>query len=187
MPSREAWQDWLAAHHESSDGVWLAIAKKGSGVASVTYDEALEVALCHGWVDGQKRAYDDAHWLQRFTPRRPRSIWSKRNRATAERLLAEGRMTPAGMRAIEQAKADGRWDAAYEGQRSATVPDDLRRALDADPAARAAFAGLDSRNRYAILFRVQQAKRPDTRARRIATYVSMLAAGETIYPRSSPR
>jgi uncharacterized protein YdeI (YjbR/CyaY-like superfamily) len=179
--SRDAWAAWLAAEHEQSDGVWLQIAKKASGIDSVSYAEALEVALCYGWIDGQKRSFDDDHWLQRFTPRRARSKWSKINRQKATELIDSGAMTPAGLREVARAKADGRWEAAYEGQAAATVPDDLRRALEADPAALEFFATLDSRNRYAILHRVQDAKKPETRARRIQKYVAMLAAGEKIY------
>ena len=168
------WAAWLAEHHEDSGGLWLKIAKKGSGVDSVTYAEAVEVALCHGWIDGQKRALDDAHWLQRFTPRKARSRWSKINRDKATELIERGAMRPAGLREVERAKADGRWDAAYAGARSATVPPDLQAALDVDDRAREFFATLDGANRYAILYRVQDAKRPETRARRIEKYVAML-------------
>jgi uncharacterized protein YdeI (YjbR/CyaY-like superfamily) len=168
------WAAWLAEHHEDSEGLWLKIARKGSGVDSVTYAEAVEVALCHGWIDGQKRALDDAQWLQRFTPRKARSRWSKINRDKATELIERGAMRPAGLREVERAKADGRWDAAYAGARSATVPADLQAALDADDRAREFFATLDGANRYAILYRVQDAKRPETRARRIAKYVAML-------------
>jgi uncharacterized protein YdeI (YjbR/CyaY-like superfamily) len=178
--SRTEWSDWLDAH-PSARGAWLAIPKKDSGVAGPTYAEALDVALCHGWIDGQKGRLDDRYWLQRFTPRGPRSRWSSINREHAQRLVAAGEMRPAGLREIERAKADGRWAAAYDGQRAATVPEDLRAALDADPAARAFFDTLDSANRYAILYRVQEAKRPRTRADRIARYVAMLARRETIH------
>lgn len=181
LATREAWAAWLEAGHASSPGVWLRIAKKGSGVASVSYAEALEVALCHGWIDGQKRPLDDRFWLQRFTPRTPRSRWSKRNRGLAERLIASGEMSAAGLREVERARADGRWDAAYDSHSTATVPPDLQAALDADPGAAAFFAGLDSANRYAILYRVQEARRPETRARRIATFVAMLAEGRRIH------
>jgi len=179
--SREAWEAWLETEHDRSKGVWLQIAKKGAGVDSVSYAEALEAALCHGWIDGQKRSLDDSHWLQRFTPRTARSKWSRINRDKAQALIDAGRMKPAGLREVERAKADGRWDAAYAGARAATVPDDLQRALDADPEARAFFATLDSANRYAILYRVQDAKRPETRTRRIEKYVAMLHAHETIH------
>jgi uncharacterized protein YdeI (YjbR/CyaY-like superfamily) len=180
--SADAWEAWLAAEHASSDGIWIRFAKKGSGVASVTYAEALEAALCYGWIDGQSERVDDSWFLQRFTPRRARSPWSRRNRDRALALIEEGRMQPAGLRELERAQDDGRWDAAYEGPATATVPDDLRRALDENPDARDRFATLDSRNRYAILYRVQEAKRPETRARRIATFVAMLAEGKTLHP-----
>ena len=175
------WEAWLDSNH-GEDGVWLKIAKKGSGVASVHYPEVLEIALAFGWIDGQRRALDDVYFLQRFTPRRARSPWSKINRATAERLIAEGRMRPSGLAEVERAKADGRWDAAYDGQRTIEVPDDLQRELDARPAAAEFFAGLSSQNRYSILYRLNEAKRPETRARRLEKFVAMLEAGETIHP-----
>jgi uncharacterized protein YdeI (YjbR/CyaY-like superfamily) len=181
FPSGAEWEAWLDEHH-GEDGVWLKIAKKGSGIESVRYPEVLEIALAFGWIDGQRRALDEAHFLQRFTPRRARSPWSKINRATAERLIAEGRMRPSGLAEVERAKADGRWDAAYDGQRTMEVPDDLQRELDARPAAAEFFAGLNSQNRYAILYRLQDAKRPETRARRLAQFVAMLEAGERIHP-----
>ena len=180
--SREEWRAWLAAEHTMSSGVWLKLAKAGSGIASVSYPEALEVALCHGWIDGQKRGFDDEFWLQRFTPRKPRSRWSRINRDKATALIERGEMEPAGLREVRAAKADGRWDAAYAGQRTATVPDDLQRALDANPAAAEFFSTLDGANRYAILYRIQDAKKPETRARRIDKYVAMLAAGEKLHP-----
>jgi uncharacterized protein YdeI (YjbR/CyaY-like superfamily) len=182
FPSREAWAAWLDEHHESSPGVWLKIAKKGTGIATVTYAEAVEVALCFGWIDGQKAAFDDAFFLQRFTPRRPKSIWSRVNRDKVEELTARGEMRPAGLREVERAKADGRWDAAYEPASTAAVPEDLRAALAANDAARAVFATLNAANRYAILHRVHTAKKPETRARRIAQFVAMLAEGRTLYP-----
>jgi uncharacterized protein YdeI (YjbR/CyaY-like superfamily) len=181
FPSRAGWAAWLSEHHASTDGVWLKIAKRGSGLDTVSYSEALDVALCHGWIDGQKAALDDRHWLQRFTPRRPRSKWSKSNRARAVELIERGEMTPAGLREVERAKRDGRWDEAYDSQSTATVPPDLRRALDENEDARRFFATLNSVNRYAILYRIQDAKRPETRARRIARYVEMLSRGETIH------
>jgi uncharacterized protein YdeI (YjbR/CyaY-like superfamily) len=174
--SRDAWAAWLHAEHTTAPGVWLRFAKKGSGRASVTYVEAVEVALCYGWIDGQTRSLDSEHWLQRFTPRRARSRWSK---ITA--LIAAGAMQPAGLAEVQRAQADGRWDAAYAGPREMTVPDDLRAALEANDAAREFFATLTGANRYAILYRIHDAKRPDTRARRIATFVAMLAAGETLH------
>ncbi len=176
------WEAWLREHGASSPGVWVRMAKKGSGMASVTRDEAGDGALCHGWIDGQARSRDESTYLQRFTPRRPRSIWSKRNRERIAELEAEGRMAEAGRREVERAKADGRWEAAYDAPSTATVPDDLRAALDAEPAAAQAFAGLDARNRYAVLHRVMTARRPETRARRIAGFVAMLARGERPYP-----
>ena len=180
--SRRDWEDWLAEQHVTAPGVWLKIAKKGSGTSAVSYAEAIECALCFGWIDGQKGRLDDDFWLQRFTPRKPRSRWSRINREKAERLIAEGQMRPAGAREVEAAQADGRWEAAYEGQASATVPPDLARELDRNPAARAFFDTLTGVNRYAILYRIQDAKRPETRARRIATFVAMLAEQRTIHP-----
>jgi len=180
--SAEAWEAWLREHHDTSPGVWIRFAKKGSGVPSVRYLEALHAALCFGWIDGQARTVDAASYVQRFTPRRARSTWSKRNREFATALIESGQMQPAGLREVERAKADGRWDAAYDAPSTATVPDDLQAALDASPAAAEAFAALDGQNRYAILHRVQTAKRPETRARRIEKFVAMLAAGDRIYP-----
>lgn len=178
-----AFRDWLRSNGGGSDGVWLVLAKKGTTEpTSLTYVEALEEALCEGWIDGQKRSRDAATFVQRFTPRRRASIWSKRNVGIAERLVADGRMRPAGQAEIDRAKADGRWDAAYSGQASATVPDDLAAALAADPAAAAMFEQLNRTNRYAVLFRVETAKQPETRARRIEELVEMLARGETIHP-----
>ena len=181
FPDREAWAGWLAAHCESSQGVWLKLARKDGGGRSVTYAEALDVALCHGWIDGQKGAVDERHWRQRFTPRGPRSRWSKRNRGRAEALIASGAMAPAGLREVEAARADGRWEAAYDSPATAEVPADLQAALDADPAARDFFAGLDRANRYAILYRLQEARRPETRARRLEKYVAMLHEGRRIH------
>jgi uncharacterized protein YdeI (YjbR/CyaY-like superfamily) len=179
--SDAAWERWLAQHHDG-DGVWVKIAKKNSGIDSVRYPEVLEIALCFGWIDGRRQALDERHFLQRFTPRRRSSRWSRINRETAERLIADGRMHPAGLAEVERARADGRWDAAYEGQRSITVPDDLARELDARPQAKAFFEQLSSQNRYAILYRLHDAKRAETRARRLAKFVAMLEAGETIHP-----
>lgn len=176
------WEAWLEEHHADSTGLWLKVAKAGSGIPSVTYAEALECALCFGWIDGQKAALDDQFWLQRFTPRRARSVWSQVNREKAEALLAAGRMRPAGLRQIERARADGRWDAAYTPQRDGTPPEDLRRELEQRPDALAFFQALDSRNRYAILYRLQTAKKPETRAARLRTFVAMLERHETIYP-----
>jgi uncharacterized protein YdeI (YjbR/CyaY-like superfamily) len=178
-----AWRAWLRKHHREDAGVWLVLAKKGTvKPTSLSYDQALEEALCHGWIDGQVRRRDETTYRQRFTPRRRRSPWSKRNVGTAERLLAEGRMHPAGVAEIDRAKADGRWQAAYAGPAAIEVPADLAAALAAEPTAQAMFGRLNSQNRYAILYRVTTAKRAETRARRIAEYVAMLARGETIYP-----
>jgi uncharacterized protein YdeI (YjbR/CyaY-like superfamily) len=184
MPFASAaeWERWLDGHHASSDGLWIKIAKKGSGIDSVRYPEVLETALCFGWIDGRREALDEQHFLQRFAPRRPRSRWSRINREKAERLIADGRMCAAGLAEVERARADGRWKAAYDGQRSITVPEDLRRELDARPHAKAFFAGLSSQNRYAVLYRLQDAKRPETRARRLAKFLEMLEAGETLHP-----
>jgi uncharacterized protein YdeI (YjbR/CyaY-like superfamily) len=180
--SPEAWERWLEDNHGASDGVWIKMGKKQAGVESVRYPEVLECALCFGWIDARREALDERHFLQRFTPRRPRSKWSRINRDTAERLITERRMRPAGLAEVERARADGRWEAAYEGQRRITVPKDLQRELDARPSASAFFAGLSSQNRYAILYRLQDAKRPQTRARRLQQFVAMLEAGETIHP-----
>lgn len=180
--SAAAWRDWLEAHHADTPGVWVRMARAGSRIASVGRAEAVEVALCFGWIDGQARSLDERHWLQRFTPRRARSPWSRINREKALELIARGEMRPAGLREVERAQADGRWDAAYEPPSTAAVPDDLAAALAADPAADEAFAALDSRNRYAILHRLQSAKRPDTRARRITQFVEMLREGRRLYP-----
>jgi uncharacterized protein YdeI (YjbR/CyaY-like superfamily) len=177
----EEWEAWLRAHHDTAPGVWIKFARKGSGIPTVTYMEALHAALCFGWIDGQARGGDESFYVQRFTPRRARSIWSKRNVKFATELIESGRMQPAGLREVERAKADGRWDAAYDAPSTATVPDDLRAALDAEPEAAAFFATLKGQNRYAILHRVQTAKKPETRARRIETFVAMLKRGETLH------
>ena len=177
VPDCEA---WFAEHHTDHRGFWLKIGKKGAA-QTVTYAEALDVALCHGWIDGQKRGYDEAYWLQRFTPRGPRSRWSQINRDKVEALITSGRMRPAGQAQVDAAKADGRWAAAYAGQKSATVPDDLAAALAADPQANAFFETLSGANRYAILYRVNDAKKPGTRAARIATFVEMCHNHETLH------
>jgi uncharacterized protein YdeI (YjbR/CyaY-like superfamily) len=178
-----AWRAWLGKHHAEPGGVWLVLAKKGTTTpTSLTYDDALEEALCHGWIDGQTRRRDERTYFQRFTPRRRRSPWSKRNVGIAERLLAERRMHASGIAEIERAKADGRWEAAYAGQAGSEVPPDLAAALAAEPRAQAMFDILTSQNRYAILYRIANAKRADTRARRIEQFVEMLARGETVYP-----
>ena len=171
---------WIEKHGEESDGIWLKFAKKDSGIESVVYAEAVEIALSYGWIDGQAKRLDDHHYLQRFTPRRPRSKWSRINREKAERLIAENRMRPAGLREVERAKEDGRWDEAYDSPSTATVPEDFRAALDAEPAAAEFFASLGSTRRYSFLYRITDAKRPETRAKRIAEYVELLARGETL-------
>jgi uncharacterized protein YdeI (YjbR/CyaY-like superfamily) len=180
--SQEAWRDWLDKQHSESSGVWVRIAKKGSRHPTVSYAEALDVAICYGWIDGLKRPLDDEFWLQRFTPRRAKSKWSQVNVTKATALIASGLMQPAGLRQVELAKADGRWEAAYPSHSTATVPDDLAAALDAEPKAREFFENLNSTNRYAIIYRVQDAKRPETRASRIAKFVAMCAAGERLHP-----
>jgi uncharacterized protein YdeI (YjbR/CyaY-like superfamily) len=180
--SRQAFEEWLEENHETARAVWLKIAKKGAPERTVSYPAAVEAGLSFGWIDGQKDRLDDHYWLQRFTPRTPRSPWSKVNREKAERLIEAGRMRPAGLAAVEQAKATGRWQAAYAGSRTATVPEDLQRELDRDPRLAAAFAGLDARNRYSIIWRVNEAKRPETRAKRIQKYLEMLLRDERIHP-----
>jgi uncharacterized protein YdeI (YjbR/CyaY-like superfamily) len=176
-----AWSAWLKSNHASSQGVWLRIAKKGAK-QSITYPEALEVALAWGWIDSQKRGLDDQAWLQRFGPRTAKSPWSKINRAKAEALIAAGTMKPPGLAEVERAKRDGRWERAYDGARAATVPEDLAAAFARDPRAQTFFSALDSANRYAILYRVQAAKKPETRAARIEQFVKMCARRETLHP-----
>jgi uncharacterized protein YdeI (YjbR/CyaY-like superfamily) len=180
--SSAEWEAWLEAQPATSKGVWLKLAKAASGIPSVSKQEAIDGALCHGWIDGQLDKFDTNHWVIRFTPRRPKGRWSQANRKRALALIRLGRMQPAGMRAIDQAKHDGRWEAAYAPQSKATVPEDLQSVLDRSPRAKRYFDQLDSRNRYAILYRVQDAKKPETRAQRIEKYAAMLARGETIYP-----
>jgi len=179
--SAKAFETWLKKHHATCDGLWLKIAKRGATEPSVTYVEAVEIALCWGWIDGQKKGLDDQHFLQRFTPRRARSIWSKTNVDKAAALVESGRMQPPGHAQIEAAKADGRWAQAYDGARTAEVPDDLLAALEAEPKARAFFATINAANRYAVLWRIQTAVKAETRAKRIARLVDMLARGETIH------
>jgi uncharacterized protein YdeI (YjbR/CyaY-like superfamily) len=178
-----AWRSWLGEHHDDPAGVWLVLAKKHTtDPTDLTYDQALEEALCHGWIDGRVKRHDDATYRQRFTPRLARSSWSKRNVEIAGRLIAEGRMHPAGLAQIERAKADGRWETAYAGPARIEVPPDLAAALAAQPRALAMFEILTSQNRYAVLYRIHGAKRADTRARRISQFVAMLARGETVHP-----
>jgi uncharacterized protein YdeI (YjbR/CyaY-like superfamily) len=177
----KAFEAWLKKNHATSDGLWLQIAKKGADEPSVTYPEAVEIALCWGWIDGQKKGLDDQHFLQRFTPRRARSIWSKINVDKVAALIEAGRMQPSGHAQIESAKADGRWAQAYDGAKTSAMPEDLLAALDASPEAKAFFATVNASNRYAVLWRVQTAVKPETRAKRIAQLVDMLARGEVIH------
>jgi uncharacterized protein YdeI (YjbR/CyaY-like superfamily) len=179
--SRTVWEKWLTANHDRSPGVWIELAKKDSGVDSVSRADALEVALCYGWIDSQSMTLDEKRYRQRFTPRRSRSKWSKINCAAVERLHAEGRLAPAGIREMEAAKGDGRWEAAYDSPRTIAVPPDLEARLAKNARARRAFEKLDSQNRYAILYRLHHAKRADTRQRRLDQFVAMLEAGRTLH------
>jgi uncharacterized protein YdeI (YjbR/CyaY-like superfamily) len=176
------WRAWLVENHSSAPGVWVSIAKKGSGIESVRYPEVLEEAICFGWIDGRRERLDERRFLQRFTRRRARSPWSRINREKAESLIELKLMAPAGHAEVDRARGDGRWERAYAPQRRAVVPEDLQAKLDSRPGAAAMFATLSSQNRYSILYRLEQAKRPETRARRLATFVAMLEAGETIHP-----
>lgn len=178
--SKKKWYDWLAKQHDKSVGVWLKLAKKDSGIPSVTYDEAVDVALCYGWIDGQKKGFDDKYWLQKFTPRAKKSIWSKINTEKVEKLIASGEMKPAGLKAIEAAKQDGRWQAAYASQKNMIIPEDFQAALDQNKKAKAAFAKLKSAERYSFLFRIHNAKKLETRAKYIQKFVKMLEQGETL-------
>jgi uncharacterized protein YdeI (YjbR/CyaY-like superfamily) len=178
---RKAWEVWLEKNHERSEGIWLRIAKKGSGLQSVSYPEALEAALCHGWIDGQKLAEDERTWLQRFVPRSEKSIWSKINREKALALIASGKMKPAGLAAIERAKENGRWEAAYDSPSRSAVPEDFQAALNASSQAKTFFESLDRANRYAVLFRIQTVKRAETRARKIKEFVQMLERKQKIH------
>jgi uncharacterized protein YdeI (YjbR/CyaY-like superfamily) len=175
-------EKWLDRHHEKSPGIWLKIAKKDSGIPSVTYAEALDVALAFGWIDGQKASYDTSYFLQRFTPRRAKSKWSKINCAKATALIGEKKMRPAGLREVDAAKKDGRWDTAYAGQKTSTVPDDLKRALAKNRKAAAFFEAISGANRYAILYRLHHTNKPELRAAKIEKFTKMLAAGETVHP-----
>ncbi len=177
--SKKKWADWLARQHDKSAGVWLKLAKKGTGILSVTYEEALDVALCYGWIDGQKGSFDDKYWLQKFTPRKVKSIWSKINTEKVERLIASGEMKPSGLKAVEAAKQDGRWDAAYRSQKNITVPEDFQSALNKSKKAKAFFESLTSARRYSFLFRIETAKKAETREKRIRQFVEMLERGET--------
>ena len=178
---QQAWTDWLHTNHATS-GLWIRLAKKASARRSVSYAEAVEVALCYGWIDGQSKSDDETSWLQKFTPRRRGSIWSKINREKAERLIGEGRMQALGLAEVDRAKQYGRWDAAYDSPGSTTVPEDFQTALKSSPQASAFFCTLNSRNRFAILFRIQTAKKPATRARRIEQFIRMLESHEKLYP-----
>jgi uncharacterized protein YdeI (YjbR/CyaY-like superfamily) len=181
--TQQDWDSWLQNHHGDTKGVWLKIAKKaGASYSSVSYSEALDSALCYGWIDGQKASFDGEHWLQKFTPRTPTSKWSKINCEKAAELLASGKMRPAGIREIERAKADGRWDVAYESQRNIAIPADFQQELDNNQKAQQFFSTLNSVNRYAILYRIQTAKKPETRAARIHKFIAMLADNQKIYP-----
>lgn len=178
--SKKKFADWLAKNHDKSAGVWLKLAKKGTGIPSVTYAEALDVALCYGWIDGQRNSFDDQYFLQKYTPRRPKSIWSKINVGHVERLVASGEMKPSGLKAIEAAKHDGRWDAAYDGQKNMSVPEDFQSALERNKKAKVFFETLTGSRRYAFLFRITTAKKAETREKRIRQFVEMLERGETL-------
>ena len=177
----KAWESWLAKNQTATDGLWMRIAKKASGTKSITYPEAVEIALCYGWIDGLKKPESETTWLQRFVPRRPRSIWSNINREKALALIIAGKMKPAGLAEIERAKKDGRWEAAYASFSSATIPEDLQAEFDKHPKAKAFFETLSRTNTYAILWRIQTAKRPETRTRRLRTYIDMLEKGEKLH------
>ena len=179
--NKKKWTDWLAKQHAKSVGVWLKLAKKDSGIASVTYDEAVESALCYGWIDGQKKGFDDKYWLQKFTPRGQKSIWSKINTEKAERLIKSGEMKPAGLKAIEAAKKDGRWAQAYESQKNISVPQDFQSVLNKNKKARAFFDTLKSSERYSFLFRIHTAKKAETRAKLIQRFVGMLEKNEKVH------
>jgi uncharacterized protein YdeI (YjbR/CyaY-like superfamily) len=186
--TEDAFAKWLDSNHAKSRGIWLRMAKKDTGIASINYAQALDVALCYGWIDGQKRPCDESTWLQRFTPRGPRSLWSKINTGKVQTLIENGRMRPAGLAAIESAKASGRWESAYQPSTAAEIPPDLQAALDANRKAKEFFATLRGANRYAVIYRVTTAKKPETRARRIAEYVAMLERGETLHgPAKKPQ
>ena len=182
LEDQEAWLSWLRKNHATSSGVWLRIAKKSANVRSVSYLQAVDAALCFGWIDGQKEAEDESYWLQRFTPRSEKSIWSKINREKATRLIALGQMNAAGIREVERAKRDGRWDAAYDSASGATIPADFQAELEKTPKAKAFFATLDSRNRYAVLFRIQTARKAETRAKRVRQFTEMLSQHKKIHP-----
>ncbi len=175
------WTNWLKNYHDTSSGVWLQLARKGAGVQSISYDEAIQVALCFGWIDSQKKAHSEHYWLQKFTPRSTKSVWSKINKEKALALIKEGKMKPAGLNEIERAKRDGRWDAAYDSASKSSVPSDFQLALNANTRAKNFFGTLDSRNRYAVLFRIQTAKNAETRAKKIEQFVQMLERHEKVH------
>lgn len=181
FPDAAAFATWLEDHHATTDGIWVKFAKVSTGLPTVSYLEAVEVALCYGWIDSQKKSFDNTYWIQKFTPRRSKSIWSRVNRDKALQLITEGRMKPAGQREVERAQADGRWEAAYESQSAATVPPDLQVELDRHPDAQAFFKTISSANRYAIIFRIQTAKKPETRRAKIDQVITMLKAGQTFH------
>jgi uncharacterized protein YdeI (YjbR/CyaY-like superfamily) len=179
--SAKDWEQWLAKNHAKSTGIWLRFFKKDSGVPSVSYDDALDAAICFGWIDGQLKKCDEESWLRKFTPRRPKSVWSKRNREHAERLIRTGKMQTAGLQEVEAAKQDGRWTAAYDSPSKMQLPDDFLQELAKDPRAKAFFETLNRANVYAIVWRLQTAKKPETRQRRLATILEMLAKGQKFY------
>ncbi len=179
--TKKKWADWLAKEQDKSAGAWLKLARKGTGIPSVTYEEAVDVALCYGWIDGQKKGFNDQYWLQKFTPRGAKSIWSKINTEKVERLIASEEMKPSGLKAVEAAKQDGRWDAAYASQKNIAVPEDFQSALEKNKKAKAFFETLNGANRYSVLFRIQTAKKAETRAKRIKEFVEMLARGEKFH------
>jgi uncharacterized protein YdeI (YjbR/CyaY-like superfamily) len=179
--SKKKWADWLAKQHDKSSGIWLKIGKKDTGIPSVTYEEALDVALCYGWIDGQKKGFDEKYWLQKFTPRGPKSIWSKINTEKAERLIGSGEIKPAGLKAIELAKQDGRWESAYASQKNISIPEDFQAVLGKNKKAKTFFATLKSAERYSFLFRIHNARKPETRAKRIQQFVVMLEKGEKLH------
>jgi uncharacterized protein YdeI (YjbR/CyaY-like superfamily) len=187
LPSAKEWEKWLKRNHADSDGIWLCIQKKESTKSSPTYAEALDVALCYGWIDGQKNRHDESSWIQKFTPRRPRSNWSKRNTEHAERLIRTGKMKPAGLAEVEAAKKDGRWKTAYESSRDATIPKDFLKALKQNKKAEAFFKSLNKTNLYSIVYRLQTAKTPATRQKRMNTMIEMLAKGEAFHPNRKKR
>lgn len=180
--SQDAWEHWLDTYHERLHGIWVKISKKASETTTVTYSEALDVALCYGWIDGQKKSYDQDMWLQKFTPRRPNSGWSKVNVDKVTQLVASGKMKPSGMKEVSAAKEDGRWDAAYESQRNFTVPEDFQHELEKTPQAKAFFETLNRQNRYAIYYRIQTAKKPETRKARVDKFIEMLANNQKLHP-----